>query len=156
MYFGTYHHRLNAKSQVTVPARFRGLLPDKTNAGGEVIGKEDLYLFRPGRRHLYLLTQQEMERLFGELARRTKDSRDAEFERMFASRFTGVDMDSQGRIVISKELRESAGIEADVVFVGNRQRIEIWPLEEWKRFETERSEGFERELDEKLDDLFEC
>ncbi len=37
-----------------------------------------------------------------------------------------VEVDSSGRISLKQEIREGAGIEKDVVLVGNNGRLEIW------------------------------
>jgi len=39
--------------------------------------------------------------------------------------------DKQGRILIPVKLRESAGLEKDIVFVGVLNKIEIWSKERW-------------------------
>ena len=144
MFFGQYHHRLNTKNQVTVPARLRELVPDK----------EKLYIVRTNTSCLFLYTQAEIEKIV-ERMRASSGAVDPEFRRMLTSRVVPVDMDAQGRIVIPAELKEAVGIEADVAFVGNAERVEIWPLDRWKVFETEREAGYEKKLGEVMDELFE-
>jgi MraZ protein len=45
-----------------------------------------------------------------------------------------VEPDRQGRISIPQHLREYAKIERETVIVGVGGRIEIWGLENWKRY----------------------
>jgi MraZ protein len=40
--------------------------------------------------------------------------------------------DKQGRILIPSKLRESAGLDKDIVFVGVLNKIEIWSKERWE------------------------
>ena len=42
------------------------------------------------------------------------------------------EVDKQGRILIPTKLREQAGLEKDVVFVGVVSKIEIWSKERWE------------------------
>jgi MraZ protein len=157
VFFGQFHHRLNSKKQVTIPARFRGLVPLKKDSADEKGDKarEELYLVRTGSDCLYLYTQREIEGVIGRL-RSTSDAADPDFRRMLTSRVSPVDMDAQGRIVIPAALKEAVAIDVDVVFVGNAERIEIWPRERWLAFEREREPDYERKLGERLDELFEA
>jgi MraZ protein len=148
VFFGKYDHRLNAKNQVTVPARFRALLPEK----------EKLYLLRANDVPLYLYTQQDMEKIVGRM-RESASAADPNFRRKFTSRVTPVDMDAQGRIVIPAELKKAAGIDADVVFIGNAERIEIWAADRWAAFDADDTiadgEAYDQKLDGMMGELFE-
>jgi len=42
------------------------------------------------------------------------------------------EVDKQGRILIPNKLREQAGLEKDIVFVGVLSKIEIWSKEKWE------------------------
>lgn len=147
MFFGKFQHRLNAKNQVTIPARFRQVIPPEET-------KKGFYLFRSGSKCLYLYTHSEVERILARL-QESSTPEDQDFRRMLMSRITPVDMDSQGRIVIPAELKAAVGIDVDVVFVGNGNRAEIWALERWSTFEREQEVAYERRLEERMDDLFE-
>ena len=43
--------------------------------------------------------------------------------------------DSQGRFVLPQWLRESANLKAEIVLLGAGNRLEIWNLEEYKKYE---------------------
>jgi len=45
-----------------------------------------------------------------------------------------VELDRQGRVSIPQHLREYAKIDRDAVVVGVGSRLEIWGLENWKRY----------------------
>lgn len=147
MFFGQFHHRLNTKNQVTIPARLRDVVPeDERNKG--------FYLVRSNPECLYLYTHTEIQKTVDRL-RSSSSAVDPEFRRMLTSRITPVDMDAQGRIVIPAELKKAAGIDADVVFLGNAERMELWALDRWTAFESGHEPGYERKLGEMMDDLFE-
>ena len=142
MFFGHFHHRLNAKNQVTVPASFRRLLPED----------EKLNVARWDRDCLYLLTQAETVTLMERMHERGGSG--PGFHRILASRITPVDMDAQGRIVIPAEFKKAVGIDADVAFVGNAERIEVWAFDRWQEFEAEHQGEYEEKLGEVMGDLF--
>ena len=56
--------------------------------------------------------------------------------RRFASSIEKTVPDSQGRISISSELRESVGIEKFAVVIGAFDRAEIWDAETWETTEA--------------------
>jgi len=59
-----------------------------------------------------------------------------DFVRFMLSSAEDVELDRQGRISIPQHLREYAKIERETVVVGVGSRIEIWGLENWKRYIT--------------------
>ena len=143
MFFGQFNHKLNAKNQVVVPARYRDQLPED----------EKLYLFRKDDTSLLLYTQEALENVFEKMRRLA--GTDPGFRRMFTSRVRPVDMDAQGRIVIPADLKAAIGIGADVAFIGNGERIEVWPLERWQEFETNNEPSYQQTYDGLMDDVFE-
>ena len=64
-----------------------------------------------------------------ELPMSHRDTR--KFARFFLAGATQVEVDKQGRILIPNVLREFAGLEKDVVFLGVGSRIEIWSRQAW-------------------------
>ena len=50
------------------------------------------------------------------------------------SRARDVEVDGSGRIGISAELRDAAGLQKDVVLVGNDDHLEIWDAQRWTDF----------------------
>lgn len=59
------------------------------------------------------------------------DTRMRAFRRRVFSRATDLTPDRQGRILLPAQLREFAGIEGEVVVVGNYDYLEIWAVEAW-------------------------
>ena len=59
--------------------------------------------------------------------------------RQLLSEAQEVQIDSSGRILISKQQLEKVGIQQDVVFVGMQQVIELWDA---KAVETDSTQGF--------------
>jgi MraZ protein len=125
MFLGRHEHTIDAKSRLTIPAKFRGDL-----ASGTVVTKGM-------DRCLFLFPMAEFERLAArirELPITQEQTR--EFRRqMFADANDDIP-DKQGRIIIPLYLREYAGVDNHVVVIGLDTYIEIWPAEAWKNRET--------------------
>jgi MraZ protein len=49
------------------------------------------------------------------------------YARVFFGNAERVDLDSQGRLVVPRRLRDKARLEKDVVVMGDGSRLEIWP-----------------------------
>lgn len=64
-----------------------------------------------------------------ELPMSHRDTR--KFARFFLAGASQVEVDKQGRILIPNVLRDFAGLEKDVVFLGVGNRIEIWSRQAW-------------------------
>jgi len=57
-----------------------------------------------------------------------------DLERFFYSNAAEVELDGQNRFVIPKHLKEYAGIKKKTVFVGVKERIELWDEEQWSNY----------------------
>jgi MraZ protein len=62
-----------------------------------------------------------------------------------------IEIDSQGRIMISPVLRKGAGIAKNVVIVGVLQRIEIWDKQRYEAYHDPATQSLEM-LAQKLSD----
>jgi len=132
---GTYHHRIDAKGRLPVPAAFRRAL-------GE-----------PGQVVVTLLDQclaayspSEWARLETQLAALPAFSKPVKaLTRLLASRAADCEIDVQGRILLPPALRAAAGLGRDAVVVGVLNRFEVWSPESW--------EAFVRESERLLDDV---
>ena len=147
MFYGVYRHKLNSRNQLTIPSRFREAIDEERDGKG-------FYLFRDERDpYLHLYTPAEMRRVV-EAARAGSLGRDQDFLRLFFSRFTPVECDPQGRIVIPAEIKDAAGLAQEVVVVGASRRIEIWSAPEWDAYETARKQAYEEKLGHVAEGIF--
>lgn len=60
-----------------------------------------------------------------------------DIERFILGSAYEVEPDEQGRIVIPEILTKYAGLQKEVVFLGLRDRVEIWPKEIWDKKSAE-------------------
>ena len=107
---------LDQKSRLTVPARYRELLVAEVNGKMVVTKNHD------GCLSLFPLPV--WEKYEAEL-----NAMPSEFEgwrRLYIGSATDVDIDSAARVLIPAELRQWAGLERDVKFMGVGAYFELW------------------------------
>ncbi|MFH1738296.1 MAG: hypothetical protein ABIH23_04765 [bacterium] len=61
-------------------------------------------------------------------------------------------MDNQGRIVLSKDMKEYAGIESEVIVLGDGDKIQLWAPYRYKDFRKEHDVFLSEGLDEILEE----
>lgn len=131
MFMGEYHHHVDTKGRLIVPAKFRDDL-------GEVFILTrglDQCLFG------YPLSEWKVieEKLKG-LPMTKKDAR--AFTRFFFSGATECELDKQGRINIATPLVNYAKLEKECVILGVSNRIEIWSKDIWNEYFSESADSF--------------
>jgi transcriptional regulator MraZ len=146
MFFGTYHHKLNSKNQVTVPSRLRAAVDEGTEGQG-------FYLFVAESNCLYLFTPRGIDEVV-ERARSKWSGSKQDFLRMFYARIAPVECDGQGRIVVPAAMKESVGISKDVVFVGAHRRVELWNPDTWSTYEKSHRDEYGQKLGMVVEDVF--
>src|SRR5690606_14373187 len=58
-------------------------------------------------------------------------------QRLLLGNACDVDMDGSGRILISPELRQAAGLTREIMLLGMGSHFEVWDAAEWARREAE-------------------
>ena len=121
MLMGKYLNSIDIKFRMIVPAKFRDKLEYKC-------------VLTKGIDHcLYIYPMDEWEVLMEKLSSLPMSDPDARaFVRHFYANAVECDIDKQGRITLSQELREWAGIKRDLVTLGLLNRIEIWSIDSWE------------------------
>lgn len=79
----------------------------------------------------------------------TSDSKARAFIRHFYANAIECEIDKQGRITLSQELRDYASIDKELVTVGIIDKLEIWAREEWER-ETKETQSSTWDMAEKM------
>src|SRR5690625_1267655 len=107
MFLGTYTPRLDEKSRLILPAKFRDALAD------------GLVLTRGQERCVYVFSMEEFQRVHNQMREAPLSSRQArDYIRVFLSGASDEKPDKQGRITIPAPLREYAGLDRDVAVIG--------------------------------------
>lgn len=109
-------HTLDGKGRITVPARYRDVL--LAAEGGKMVVTKSLV------NCLTLFPQSVWDRF--EAALNAKPASFDPLRRLYVGSATEVVIDGASRVLLPPELREFAGIERDVVFMGMGNRFELW------------------------------
>ena len=129
MFMGEFHHSIDSKGRLTVPAKFR-----------EQLG-ENFVVTRGLDQCLFVYSQEEwavLEQKMKKLPLTKKDAR--AFTRFFFSGASECEIDKQGRMNLSTPLIKYAGIEKECVVIGVSNRIEVWAKQNWDVYlETQES-----------------
>lgn len=129
MLIGEYRHTIDAKSRISLPAKFRKEL------GRKVVVTRGL------DECLFLFPKKTWEANAKEMAKLGWRADARGFSRFMFSGASEIDIDSMGRILIPDYLRSFAKIAptkgkrgSEVIFAGVHDRIEIWEGNLWKAY----------------------
>ncbi|MEE4185835.1 MAG: division/cell wall cluster transcriptional repressor MraZ [Gammaproteobacteria bacterium] len=75
------------------------------------------------------------------------------FQRRMVGHAAEMEMDSHGRVLISKELREIAGLERQVKLIGQGNKFELWDEGRWDEWMAQSNEQVGNELPPELESL---
>jgi MraZ protein len=131
MFLGTHSPRLDDKGRMVLPAKFREGL-----AAGLVFtkGQERSIVVWPAAE-------------FAEYAERLSvasrsDSAVRAYLRVLFSGATDEIPDRQGRVMVPAALREYAGLDREVIVVGNGTTLEIWNSGAWEQYLAGQEDNF--------------
>ena len=128
MFRGRFENTIDAKGRISVPSKFREVLSANYDERLIITNFDGCLWAYPFKEWRII------EEKVSALPQFKAEVR--ALQRVFISAASECPIDKQGRMVIPPSLREYAGIEREVVFVGMVQRIEIWSKSRWvKEFE---------------------
>ena len=120
MFLGTYTHNLDSKGRLAIPARFREGLTG------------DAVLTRGADQCLVIYPPDAWQALCARIEALPLSDHDARMYRRFLFADAMIlDLDAQGRVLVSSELRQYAGVDRSVVCVGMDTMIEVWAADSW-------------------------
>lgn len=123
MFMGEFHHNIDDKGRLILPAKFREELGDSFII---TRGLEDC---------LFIYSMNEWQKITCKLNNLPFTKKDARsFMRFFLSGATATEFDKQGRINITSPLISYADLKKECVIIGVGDRIEVWSSEKWSNF----------------------
>ena len=123
MFIGEYHHTIDEKGRIIIPAKFR-----------EELGN-NFIITRGIENCLFVYSAENWAKITNKLNSLPFTKKDARtFNRFFMSGATDVELDKQGRVNISKPLIDYASLIKDCVIIGTGDRLEVWSQESWESF----------------------
>ncbi|MBI0022071.1 MULTISPECIES: division/cell wall cluster transcriptional repressor MraZ [Lactobacillus] len=141
MFMGEFHHNLDSKGRLIIPARLRTQIGDK------------MVFTRGMEGCIFGYTLDEWQKIEAKLAKLPLTKRNARsFTRLFYSGAMECEFDKQGRVNLTTTLKEHASLVKECVIVGVSDRIEIWAKERWEEF-SEDANGNYDDIAEDLDDI---
>lgn len=122
MFLNHYHHNLDEKGRLTIPARYRELI------------SQGAYITLGFDQNLMVLTTS----YFNEIAERSAklsltDATSRQLMRLIFSNAERVEVDKAGRILIPQSLRDAVQLDGEAVVVGVLNYFEIWSPSLWNR-----------------------
>lgn len=138
MFMGQYEHTIDTKGRTIIPAKYREELGDNFVVTRGLDGC------------LYLYPAADWQEFVDKLGHLPSNLKNRQIQRQFLSKAMEVSLDKQGRILIPALLREIAGLEKDIVFVGMMNHVEIWDK---VRLEQENIAENEELLETAMDEL---
>jgi MraZ protein len=120
VFYGTFHHAIDAKGRTSLPARFREALA--------AAGEPKVFLIQaPGMKSLRALPHSEWKKLEEKVLQASPfDLRVQKNILRFVSSAQEIDLDEHGRVLVPGPLRAYAGLQKDVVWTGMGRDMCLW------------------------------
>ena len=114
---GNFAHNIDPKGRVTIPAAYREAL-----SGGFTIGLNNQFAA------IALYPKEKWEEKCEQLSRIPEsDIKGTRYVRLITGNsFSDCELDGQGRVLLPVTLRQKAGLDKSIRFVGMGQYLEIW------------------------------
>ena len=141
MFKGIHNINLDGKGRLTIPTKYRNTITDQSN-GSMVVTmdtEEKCLLLYPST------IWATIEKKINNLPSFSKNHR--RIQRILIGHAEDLDIDSAGRILLSKPLRLAADMTKKITLIGQGQKFEIWnedtwntKVNNWRSEETDESE----------------
>ena len=119
MFYGEYRHTIDAKGRLFIPSKLR-----------EKLG--DTFMFSRGFDKYVCIYPMDQWEAFSETLEQLPQASERRIRRYFYAGAYEGSADAQGRVTVSQFYRDFAGLDKDVVIVGNRTHLEIWSADDWE------------------------
>ncbi len=131
MFQGASSLSLDAKGRLSVPTRYRDVL--SATAGGQ------LTITKHPHGCLMIFARPEWEKFRERIASLPMSAQ--WWKRIFLGNAMDVELDSTGRVLVSPELRASAGISKETVLLGMGSYFELWDKTSYEAQEAQAMQG---------------
>ena len=141
MFIGEYHHSVDDKGRMAIPAKFRAILKQ-----GAVVtkGLDNCLVIYP---------KDEWAKLAEKLSSLPiSQANTRAFARLMLAGAMDIELDKQGRMIIPEYLRSFAALSKKVVIAGLYNRLELWEEKKWEVYRSN-TEKASSEIAEQLGDL---
>ena len=141
MFMGEYHHTIDEKGRITIPAKLR-----------EELG-HDFIVTKGLDNCLFIYPKTEWQRIMEKYKNLPNTKNVRNFLRVFLSGAVSSELDKMGRCNINPSLIKFATLKKECVIVGVNERLEIWSLENWNRFMKDNEDNLSTIADELFENM---
>ena len=137
---GEYEHIVDEKSRLFISNKLRGQI-DTAEYGS------DFYLVPGPHGILYLYPEKCFEKTAVRAAAAAESPDDAvAVERMNFGLASKVELDKQGRLLVSEKMRKRSGLGNELTLVGVMDHIEIWNSTSWEEYIAEHQPAYQQQV----------
>ena len=116
-----YECKLDAKGRLVLPARIKTQLPEPDG------GRQELVIRRGFEPCLIIYPMVEFKKVFSKISGLNEfKEENRTLQRNFLSGVVTVELDSNGRFLIPKNMLAYAQVEKDAMLVGTGSKVEVW------------------------------
>ncbi len=120
---GEYFQNIDDKGRINIPSKFRRDLGESFVVAKGLDNDSCVSIY----------PKEEWER-FLEPLKNVPPSRRRDLQRLIGSMSEECTIDSQGRVVIPPKIRTHAGLEKEIVVVGDTEKVEVWNRKDWEDY----------------------
>jgi len=137
---GEYQHAVDGKGRVLISNKLRSQIDvDKHGA--------NFYLVLGANGILCLYPEKYFEQIVLSVApSATAPDEAVAFERISFALASKIELDNQGRLLLSDKLRKRAGLKEDITLVGVRDHIELWNTEDWEQYLSDHMAQYQKQM----------
>lgn len=137
---GEYQHAVDGKGRVLISNKLRSQI-DVDRHG------VNFYLVFGANGILCLYPEKYFEQIVLSVAPSvTAPDEAVAFERISFALASRVELDNQGRLLVSDKLRKRAGLKEDITLVGVRDHIELWNTEDWEQYLSDHMAQYQKQM----------
>lgn len=140
MLTGEYEHTLDDKNRLFISNKLRGQIDVEEHGSS-------FYLVLGANGVLCLYPEKSFQQiaLAGAPGMGAPDEA-VSYERLSFALANKVELDRQGRLLLSERLRKRAKLESNLTLVGVRDHIELWNTENWERYLEDNLDQFQSQI----------
>lgn len=131
MVTGEFKHQLDDKNRFRIPAKLKLGLEANAKITKGINGCLSIF---SGKYFDKISENLQNISIFDEIGMRNK--------RMFYSATSDLDVDNQGRILLPQNLKEFAGVQKNIIFVGVGEYLELWAEERYLEYSKSFNSNF--------------
>ena len=137
---GEYEHVIDGKSRVLVSNKLRSQIDVEKHGS-------NFYLVLGANGILCLYPEKCFEQLaLASSAVTAAPDESVAFERITFALASKVELDRQGRVLLSERLRRRAGLGDRIMLVGVRDHIELWNSRDWERYISSNMSQYQQQM----------